>query len=56
MISIPLICWIVGAIVYFVATRPKLADPAIADCGKWAFILGLAVWLWMVAGVKVFSS
>jgi hypothetical protein len=48
MISIPLVVWIIGLIVYLVPSRPK-----IEDAGRWAFIIGLAVWCLSVSGVKV---
>lgn len=43
--TIALLTFIIGGIVYFTATRPKLADDAFATMGRWAFILGLAAWL-----------
>lgn len=53
--NIFLIITIAGFIVWFVASRPKLADSMIADAGRLAFLVGLIFWCLSMAGVKVFG-
>jgi hypothetical protein len=54
MISILLITWIVGFVLWLIFTRPKVADGMMAKAGMIAYIVGIILWCLSVSGVKVF--
>lgn len=47
-----IIC-IAGGLAYFLATREKLKDEAVAGMGKWSFIIGLIGIVWQYGGMRV---
>lgn len=49
MITLPLIIWILGLAV-FLFVDPAIRGGRLNEAGKWAYIIGLAVWVWYVAG------
>lgn len=45
---------IVGGLVWFIATRPKVSDGMVAKCGEWSFLVGLIFTLWQFGGKSLY--